>query len=342
MAYAIDAVRELPDPVGEVADSWRRPNGLEIRRVRVPLGVILMIYEARPNVTSDATALCLKSGNAAILRGGSEALRTNTALAAALAEGLAVAALPAAAIQLVPDPSRELLAELLQQAGLIDLCIPRGGQGLMRFVAERARIPVVPHAEGVCHVFVDAAADLDQALPIVVNSKAQRPSVCNAAECLLVHRSVAREWLPRAGRALRDAGVELRACPTSHAILSRAKLPVVAARADDFGHEFLAKILAVRVVRDLRGALDHIARYGSGHTEAILTRDLDSARTFEREVRASCVVINASTRFNDGGELGLGAEIGISTGRLHAYGPMGLRELCSRKFVVVGEGQIRG
>jgi glutamate-5-semialdehyde dehydrogenase len=341
MAYAIEAVRELPDPVGEVADSWRRPNGLEIRRVRLPLGVILMIYEARPNVTSDAAALCLKSGNAVILRGGSEALRTNTAIAVALADGLAAAGLPPAAIQLVPDPSRELLTELLQQAGLIDLCIPRGGQGLMAFVAAHARVPVVPHAEGVCHVFVDAAADLERAIPIVVNSKAQRPSVCNAAECLLVHRSIAREWLPRAGRALRDAGVELRACPTSLAILSRARMPARAARPDDFGHEFLATILAVRVVRDLRGALDHIARYGSGHTEAILTRNLDSARTFEREVRASCVVVNASTRFNDGGELGLGAEIGISTGRLHAYGPMGLRELCSRKFVVVGDGQIR-
>jgi glutamate-5-semialdehyde dehydrogenase len=341
MARAIEEIRGLPDPVGEVADSWRRPSGLEVRRVRLPLGVIFMIYEARPNVTSDAAALCLKSGNAVLLRGGSEALRTNAAIAKALSEGLAAADLPPAAIQLIPDPSRRLLTELLQQSGLIDLCIPRGGQGLMKFVAEHARVPVVPHAEGVCHVFVDSAADLERAVPIVVNSKVQRPTVCNAAECLLVHRSIAREWLPRAGRALRDAGVELRACPTSLAILSRAGLPARAAHSEDYGHEFLSKILAIRVVRDLRAALDHIARYGSGHTEAILTRNLDSARLFEREVRASCVVINASTRFNDGGELGLGAEIGISTGRLHAYGPMGLRELCSRKFVVVGEGQIR-
>ncbi len=341
MALALDTVRELADPVGEVADSWRRPNGLEVRRLRLPLGVILMIYEARPNVTSDAAALCLKSGNAVLLRGGSEAQRTNIAVATALSEGLAAAGLPPAAVQLIPDPSRELLTELLQQSGLIDLCIPRGGQGLMQYVAEHARIPVVPHAEGVCHVFVDSAADLERAIPIVINSKVQRPTVCNAAECLLVHRSVAREWLPRAGRALTNAGVELRACPTSLAIFSRAGLPALAARPSDYGHEFLARILAVRVVRDLRAALDHIARYGSGHTEAILTRNLDSARVFEREVRASCVVINASTRFNDGGELGLGAEIGISTGRLHAYGPMGLRELCSRKYVVVGEGQIR-
>jgi glutamate-5-semialdehyde dehydrogenase len=341
MAQAIDEIRALTDPVGEVVASWRRPNGLEVRQVRLPLGVILMIYEARPNVTSDAAALCLKSGNAAILRGGSEALRTNAAVAAAIGDALAEAKLPAASVTLVGDPSRELLTDLLQQAGLVDLCIPRGGQGLMKFVGETARVPVVPHAEGVCHVFVDAAADLDAAVPIIVNAKAQRPSVCNAAECLLVHRGAARQLLPRAGRALREAGVELRACPTSLAILSRAGVPAVAATASDYGREFLAKILAVRVVRDLPAALEHIARYGSGHTEAILTNDLDSARAFEREVRASCVVINASTRFNDGGELGLGAEIGISTGRLHAYGPMGLRELCSRKFVVVGEGQIR-
>ncbi|MHB8418839.1 MAG: glutamate-5-semialdehyde dehydrogenase [Myxococcales bacterium] len=341
MAESVLAVAALPDPVGEVAASWRRPNGLEVRQERLPLGVILMIYEARPNVTSDAAALCLKSGNAAILRGGSEARHGNAAVAKAVGDALAEAGLPERSVQLVSDPSRELLAGLLAQDHAIDLCIPRGGEGLMAFVREHARVPVVPHAAGVCHVYADARADVALAVPVIVNAKAQRPGVCNAAECLLVHRAVARELLPRAGRALLEAGVELRACPTSLAILGRAGLRARAAQADDYGREFLAPILAVRVVRDLDQALEHIARHGTGHTEAILTRDLPAARRFTREVRASAVVVNASTRFNDGGELGLGAEIGISTGRLHAYGPMGLRERGSKKFVVEGEGHIR-
>ncbi|HUB10136.1 MAG TPA: glutamate-5-semialdehyde dehydrogenase [Myxococcales bacterium] len=341
MAEAVEAVAALPDPVGEVVASWRRPNGLEVRQQRLPLGVILMVYEARPNVTSDAAALCLKSGNAAILRGGSEAARANAVLADLVASALENVGLPARSVQVVDDPSRELLAELLTQDRFIDLCIPRGGQGLMRFVRERARVPVVPHAEGVCHVYVDGGADVGRAVPVIVNAKAQRPGVCNAAECLLVHRTIARELLPRAGRALLEAGVELRACPTSLAILGRASVKAVAATEADYGREFLAKILAIRVVRDLEQALEHIARHGTGHTEAILTRDLASARRFTREVRASAVMVNASTRFNDGGELGLGAEIGISTGRLHAYGPMGLRELCAKKFVVEGDGHVR-
>ncbi len=340
-AAAVEEIRALPDPVGEVVRTWRRPNGLIVEQVRLPLGVILVVYEARPNVTSDAAALCVKSGNAAILRGGKEAARTNRAIAAAIREALGEAGLPDAAVQVVLDPDRELLLALARQTGLVDLCIPRGGQGLMKFLAENARVPVVPHGEGICHVYADASADVAAAVPVIVNAKAQRPGVCNAAECLLVHRAAAKELLPAAGRALARAGVELRCDPASLAILRRAGIRAIPAAPSDFGHEFLEKILAVRVVRSLAGALDHIARFGSGHTEAILTRDLAAARTFEREVRASCVVVNASTRFNDGGELGLGAEIGISTGRLHAYGPMGLAELCSRKFVVHGEGQVR-
>lgn len=341
LATAVEAVRALPDPVGEVADGWRRPNGLEISRVRIPLGVILVVYEARPNVTTDAAALCLKSGNAVILRGGSEAQRTNGLLAELLSAALASAGLPPAAAQLVPDPDRALLSELLGAQGQIDLCICRGGRGLLQFAAAHARVPVVPHAEGVVHVFVDAGSNVPQATRILVNAKAQRPGVCNAAECLLVHREIAQALLPEAGGALAAAGVELRADPTALALLRRARVPAIPAQEADFGREFLDKILAVRVVPDLGAALEHIARYGSGHTEAILTPSLDSARRFEREVLASVVVVNASTRFNDGGELGLGAEIGISTGRLHAYGPMGLRELCSQKFVVRGQGQVR-
>ncbi|MHB1845985.1 MAG: glutamate-5-semialdehyde dehydrogenase [Deltaproteobacteria bacterium] len=341
MADAVRAIAALPDPVGEVVGSWRRPNGLEVKQVRIPLGVILVVYEARPNVTADAAALCVKSGNAVLLRGGSEALRSNAAIARAVGEGLARAGLPAEAATLVADPGRDKLARLLSLEGQIDLCIPRGGAGLMAFVREHARIPVIPHAEGICHVYADATAELAQAVQVIVNSKAQRPGVCNAAECLLVHRSAARTLLPAVARALAEAGVELRCCPTSLAIVRRAGFAARAAAEDDYGREFLDRILAVRVVRDLREAMEHIERYGSGHTEAILTRDLVAARTFEREVRASAVVLNASTRFNDGGELGLGAEIGISTGRLHAYGPMGLRELCSKKFVIEGEGQLR-
>jgi glutamate-5-semialdehyde dehydrogenase len=341
IAGALRAVAALPDPVGEVTDSWRRPNGLQIKRVRIPLGVILMIYEARPNVTIDAAALCVKSGNAVILRPGSDALRSSLALAEAFEAGLGEAGLPAASAQVVPTPDREATFALLQLDDLIDLAIPRGGPSLIRAVSERSRVPVVKHFEGVCHLFLDLTAPPKDAVELAVNGKVQRPGVCNALECLLVHRAVAGKLLPSVGRALAEAGVELRCCPTSLTILRRAGIPAVAAAPDDYGREFLDLILAVRVVPDLDGALEHIARHGSRHTEAILTRDLESARRFEREVTASAVMINASTRFNDGGELGLGAEIGISTTRLHAFGPMGLTELTTRKFVVEGSGHVR-
>lgn len=342
VAAGVDAVRALPDPVGEVTETSRRPNGLEVSRVRIPLGVILMVYEARPNVTADAAALALKSGNAAILRGGKEALETNVAFARAIAAGLEASGLPAAAVQLVARTDRELLLELLKLDQLIDLAIPRGGEGLIQFVAEHARVPVVKHWKGVCHVFLDASAPEDDSVSIVVNAKASRPGVCNAAECLLVHREAAPRLLPAVGSALAAAGVELRADPEALALLEAARVPRVrAAAADDFGREFLDLVMAVAVVPDLTGALDHIARYGSLHSEAIVTRDLANARRFVREAEASCVLVNASTRFNDGGELGLGAEMGISTTKLHAFGPMGLRELTAQKFVVQGEGHVR-
>jgi len=341
IAAAIEEVASLPDPIGQVTDSWRRPNGLEVRRVRIPLGVVLMVYEARPNVAAEAAALCVKSGNAVLLRPGSDALRSSQALADAFAEGLAEAGLPAASARVVPTSDREATFALLQLDDLIDLCIPRGGPSLIRAVAERSRVPVVKHFMGVCHLFLDASADAGRAVALAVNGKVQRPSACNALECLLVHRDAAAALLPAVGRALADQRVELRCDPTALTLLHRAGVPAVAAAADDFGREFLDLILAVRVVPGLDAALDHIARHGTLHTESILTSDLASARRFEREVTASAVIINASTRFNDGGELGLGAEIGISTSKLHAFGPMGLNELTTRKFVVEGEGQTR-
>ena len=342
IAAALREVAALPDPVGEVTASWRRPNGLEVKKVRIPLGVVLMVYEARPNVTIEAAALCVKSGNAAILRPGSDALRSSLALARAFADGLAAAGLPPASAQVVPTTDREATFELLQLDDLIDLAIPRGGPSLIRAVAERSRVPVVKHYQGVCHLYLDASAPEDQAVALAMNGKVQRPAVCNAVECLLVHRDAAAALLPAVGRALAEAKVELRCDPTALTILHRAGVPAVPAAPEDFGKEFSDKILAVRVVADLDGALEHIARYGSLHTEAIVTRDLASARRFEREVTASAVMVNASTRFNDGGELGLGAEIGISTTKLHAFGPMGLAELTTQKYVVQGEGHVRG
>ena len=341
IAASLREVAALPDPVGEVTDSWRRPNGLSVRKVRIPLGVVLMVYEARPNVTVDAAGLCVKSGNAALLRPGSDALRSSLALGAAFAEGLARAGLPAAAAQVVPTPDREATFALLQLDDLVDLAIPRGGPGLIRAVVERSRVPVVKHYEGVCHLFLDDSAPEADAVAIAMNGKVQRPGVCNALECLLVHRGAAERLLPPVGKALAGAGVELRCDPTALAVLRRAGVPAVPAREADYGKEFLDKILAVRVVPDLDGALDHIARYGSMHTEAIVTTHLDHARRFEREVEASAVMVNASTRFNDGGELGLGAEIGISTTKLHAFGPMGLEELTTQKYVVEGRGNVR-
>jgi glutamate-5-semialdehyde dehydrogenase len=342
IAQALLEVAALPDPVGEVTASWRRPNGLAVKKVRIPLGVILMVYEARPNVTVEAAALCLKSGNAVILRPGSDAFRSSLALAAAFAEGLEKAGLPPASAQVVPTSDREATFELLQLDDLVDLAIPRGGPSLIRAVAERARVPVVKHYQGVCHLFLDRTAPVEQAVAIALNGKVQRPAVCNALECLLVHRGAAGKLLPAVGRALGEAGVELRCDPTALAILKRAGVPVVQASPEDFGKEFGDKILAVRVVQDLDAALEHIGRFGSLHTEAIVTRDLANARRFEREVVASAVMVNASTRFNDGGELGLGAEIGISTTKLHAFGPMGLAELTTQKFVVEGDGHVRG
>ncbi len=341
IAAAIEEVAALPDPIGQVTDSWRRPNGLEVRRVRIPIGVVLMVYEARPNVAAEAAALCVKSGNAVLLRPGSDALRSSLALCDAFAEGLAAAGLPAAAARVVPTSDREATFALLQLDDLIDLAIPRGGPSLIKSVMERSRVPVVKHFMGVCHLFLDASADAERAVALAVDGKVARPSACNALECLLVHRDAAAALLPAVGRALAAQGVELRCDPTALTLLHRAGVPAVAASAGDFGREFLDLILAVRVVPDLDAALDHIARHGSLHTEAILTRDLASARRFEREVTASAVMVNASTRFNDGGELGLGAEIGISTSKLHAFGPMGLNELTTRKFVVEGEGQTR-
>jgi len=327
IAQALVEVASLPDPVGEIVESQTRPNGLRVDRVRAPLGVVLMIYESRPNVTAEAAALCLRSGNAALLRGGSEALQTNSVIADCF---------PQDSVQLVP-PDRTLLDELLQLDEHIDLCIPRGGPSLIRFIADRARVPVIKHYLGVCHLYVAADADLDMAVRIAVNAKAQRPGVCNALECLLVDARIAPTALPRLAPALREAGVELRCDERALPLVSGG----VAAMADDFGREFLDLKLAVAVVDGIDGALRHIARYGSRHTEAIVTADPQIATRFMNEVDASCVLWNASTRFNDGGELGLGAEIGISTSKLHAYGPMGLRELTCTRYVVRGDGQVR-
>jgi len=322
--------------VGEVVERTARPNGLQITRVRAPLGSVLMIYEARPNVTADTAALCIRSGNAALLRGGSEALQSNSVLVEAAQRALESVGLPGDAVQLVP-PDRALLDALLQLEDQIDLCIPRGGPSLIRMIAERSRIPVIKHYQGVCHLYVAADADLAMAERIALNSKVQRPGVCNALECLLVDAAVAAEAVPRLARALSQAGVELR-CDERALPLAAGG---VAAMADDFGREFLDLKLAVAVVDGIDGALRHIARYGSRHTEAIVTKDPQIANRFMSEVDASCVLWNASTRFNDGGELGLGAEIGISTSKLHAYGPMGLRELTCTRYVVRGDGQVR-
>ena len=336
MAGGLRQVAALADPVGEVVDGWTRPNGLRIRRVRVPLGVVGIIYENRPNVTSDAAALCVKSGNAAFLRGSSAAIRSNTAIAAILREGFAKARLPEDALVLVEDTSRESAVEFMRLRGFIDCLVPRGGHSLITAVLEHATVPYVIDGDGNCHVYVDAAADLDMALAIVVNAKTQRPSVCNAAESLVVHEAVAEAFLPRAAAALE--GVELVGDDRA-----RALVPAMAeATDDDFGREFLELKMSVAVVASIDAAIDHVRRYGSGHTEAIVTGDLVAARRFTSEVDAATVVVNASTRFTDGEEFGFGAEIGISTQKLHARGPMGLRELTTVKYVVEGDGQVRG
>jgi glutamate-5-semialdehyde dehydrogenase len=337
MVEGLHEVIGLPDPVGEIEEMIRRPNGLMVGRMRIPLGVIGMIYESRPNVTVDAAALCLKAGNAVILRGGSEAIHSNIALAKVLQESLAAEMINPAAIQVIPVADREAVNVLLSLEDCVDLIIPRGGEGLIRFVAQNSRIPVLKHYKGVCHVFVDKDADLDMAANIVMNGKTQRPGVCNALETLLVHRDITPAFLPLIGEQLQNAGVELRGCPKTKEVLAEVK----DATEDDWYAEFLDLILAVKVVDDIDAAMDHIAIYGSQHTEVIVTANYPNAQRFIKEVDASAVMVNASTRFSDGGQFGLGAEIGISTTKLHAYGPMGLKELTARKFIVYGDGQVR-
>lgn len=337
LARMLEAVAMLPDPIGEVIHASRRPNGLDVAQVRVPMGVVFMIFESRPNVTADAAALCVKSGNAAILRGGSEADASNRAIHRVLADELEPSGLPPSAVQLVPTTDRAAVGHLLRMGDRIDLAIPRGGESLIRRVVAEATMPVLKHYQGNCHVYVDRHADLDMAVRVIVNAKVQRPGVCNAAETLLVHREIAPTFLPRAAEALSAAGVELRGDADARALVPS----MVAADESDWETEFLDKILAVAVVPSLDAAVDHITRYGSGHTEAIVTTDLAAARRFVAEVDSAAVMVNASTRFHDGGELGLGAEIGISTDKFHARGPCGLRELTSTKWVVYGDGQIR-
>ncbi len=337
MAESLKAVALLPDPVGEVTRMWSRPNGLRVGKMRIPLGVIGMIYESRPNVTSDAAGLCLKAGNAVILRGGSEAIHSNLAIAGVLRAVGQRHGIPNGAIQVIPTTSRQAVEEMLQLEEYIDVIIPRGGEDLIRFVVSRSKIPVIKHYKGVCHVFVDASADLKMAQTICYNAKVQRPGVCNAMETLLVHREIAPRFLPPMAEKFKAAGVELRGCPETRRLL---KFPKAAKEADWFA-EYLDLILAVRVVGGLDEAIAHIVRYGSSHTDSIVTQDYANAQRFLKEVPSSTVLVNASTRFSDGFELGLGAEIGISTTKLHAFGPMGVEDLTTSKFIVYGSGQIR-
>lgn len=337
MANGVREVAALPDPVHEIVRMWRRPNGLQVGRMRIPLGVVGMIYEARPNVTADAAALCLKSGNAVILRGGSEAHLSNQAIGEVLRQALADTAVPATAIQVVETKDRALVAELLQLEDYIDLIIPRGGEELIRAVAANSRVPVVKHYKGVCHVYVDNDASFEMAERICINAKVQRPSVCNAMETLLVHEAIAAKFLPLIAARFQEAGVEIRGCEKTRTLVPAAKQATEA----DWTTEYLDLILAVRVVKGMDEAIDHIERYGSEHTETIVTTSYQKSREFIERVNSSAVMVNASTRFNDGGELGLGAEIGISTSKIHAFGPMGLEELTTTKFVVLGDGQIR-
>jgi glutamate-5-semialdehyde dehydrogenase len=341
MAAGVRQIVALPDPVGEVIDGGRLANGLEMRRVRVPLGVVAVVYEARPNVTIDAAALCLKSGNAIVLRGSSSAAHSNAVLASVAREAVAAAGLPEAAVSLVAGGGREELAELATQDGLVDLIIPRGGEGLKHALSAVATVPVIYAASGNCHVYVDADADLDAAERIVVNAKTQRPGVCNAAETLLVHAHAAPAFLPRVLRVLREDGVELRTDGRARALAGDLASSLKDASDEDWDTEFLALVLAVRVVDSVQEAIEHVNAHGSGHSEAIVTRDHTAAQAFQRSVDAACVYVNASTRFTDGGEFGMGAEIGNSTQKLHARGPIGMRELCTYKYVVEGAGHIR-
>lgn len=337
MASGLREVASLTDPVGEIVEGWKLANGLEIRKVRVPMGVVGIIYEARPNVTVDAAGLCVKSGNAVILRGSSSAISSNRLLAEVIARAAESAGLPEGCIQLVPIVDRESAKELMKLRDHVDVLIPRGGAGLIRTVVEESTVPVIETGVGNCHTYVDASADLDMAEKIVVNAKTHRPGVCNAMETMLVHEAVAAEFLPRAARALEERGVKLRGCELTRQILTG----IEAATEDDWYEEYLDLILAVRVVPSLEEAIDHINAYGSRHSEAIVTADLDAARRFTAMVDSADVYVNASTRFTDGGQFGLGAEIGISTQKLHARGPMSLRELTSTKYIIYGEGQVR-
>jgi glutamate-5-semialdehyde dehydrogenase len=337
MAEGLREVARLPDPVGEVTKMRKRPNGLMVGRMRIPLGVIGIIYESRPTVTADASGLCLKSGNSVILRGGSEAFHSNQAIGQILRKVLVGMGLPQEAIQIFPHTEREAIREMLQLEGTIDLIIPRGGEELIRFITKHSKIPVIKHYKGVCHIFVDETADLEMASRVCLNAKVQRPGVCNAMETLLVHEKVASRFLPKVAKVFQKEGVELRGCSRTKKVLSHIK----EAREEDWSQEYLDLILSIKVVKGIEEAIEHIARYGSSHTEAIITSDYRNAQRFLREVNSSCVLVNASTRFNDGFELGLGAEIGISTSKLHAFGPMGLEELTTTKFIVYGEGQIR-
>jgi glutamate-5-semialdehyde dehydrogenase len=337
MAKQIREIAKLRDPVGESKGFWQRPNGMRVGRVRVPIGVIGIIYESRPNVTADAAALCLKSGNVCVLRGGSEALHSNKAIAKVLGEAAQKSGIPDGAITFIDRPDREVVLALLKSDHYIDLIIPRGGDALMKTVNEHATIPVIKHDKGVCHIYVDSDVDLLMAQRISFNAKVQRPSTCNAMETLLVHEKVAKNLLPALAKEFVEANVEMRGCPKTCKIVSEAK----PAQEEDFGQEFLALIVAIKVVKDIDDAMNHIHQFGSHHTETIVTNDYDRALRFLREVDAGAVMVNASTRLNDGYEFGLGAEIGISTTRIHARGPMGLEDLTCSKYLVYGTGQIR-
>ena len=337
LAAAVRQIASLADPVGQIRHLAPRPNGIQVGRMRIPLGVIAMIYEARPNVTADAGALCFKSGNAVILRGGREALHSSLAIAKVLQQVLVAHQINPAAISVLPNPDRDLLLQLLQQNNTVDLVIPRGGEGLIRFVSEHSRIPVIQHYKGVCHLFVDKAADLNKALALLLNGKTQRPGVCNALETLLVHADIAAEFLALAGKALTDKNVQLFGCARTVALLPKAQ----AAADNQFDTEYLALAMSVKVVDNFDAAIKHIEQHSSGHTEVICTQDISRAQRFLKAINSAVVMVNASSRFSDGGELGLGAEIGISTSKLHAYGPMGLESLTTEKYIVIGDGQVR-
>ncbi|MCA1931353.1 glutamate-5-semialdehyde dehydrogenase [Rheinheimera sp.] len=337
LANAVRYIAALPDPVGQIRQMAPRPNGIQVGKMRIPLGVIAMIYEARPNVTADAGALCLKSGNAVILRGGREALNSSLAIAASLHKAMEKQGINPAAISVIPDPDRALLLELLQQKDSVDLVIPRGGEGLIHFVSDNSKIPVIQHYKGICHLYVDKAADLDKAMALLLNGKTQRPGVCNALETLLVHQAIAPQFLALAAQGLEEKQVEVFACDLSLPYFTHA------CRADEaqFDTEYLRLAISVKTVADYDDAVSHIQRHSSGHTEVICTQDISTAQRFLKQINSAVVMVNASSRFSDGGELGLGAEIGISTSKLHAYGPMGLESLTTEKYIVIGDGQTR-